>query len=124
MVQKSLLVRLDDDQGNEFVFDEEERLTWQVVAIASGAGEARYNSRSQTQAASVNKKGKRPCEPSTSFRLIDEEDEFEFEGKNHNTKADEFNVDHVEDEDSNLEMTLLLICFFTFAGLVSFHCYV
>ncbi|KAK1386422.1 hypothetical protein POM88_014600 [Heracleum sosnowskyi] len=75
---------------------------FKVVAIASGAGEARYNSRSQTQAASVNKKGKRPCDPSTSFRLIDEEDEedeFEFEGGNHSTEADEFNVDHVEDED-------------------------
>ncbi|KAK1386512.1 3beta-hydroxysteroid-dehydrogenase/decarboxylase [Heracleum sosnowskyi] len=75
---------------------------FKVVAIASGAGEARYNSRSQTQAASINKKGKRPCEPITSFRLIDEEDEedeFEFEGGNHSTKADEFNVDHVEDED-------------------------
>ncbi|WOG97043.1 hypothetical protein DCAR_0416382 [Daucus carota subsp. sativus] len=42
------------------------------AAIASGAGEARLKSRSQKQAASVNNKGKLPCEPSTSFRLLDE----------------------------------------------------
>lgn len=97
-----LMGRLDDDEGNDFVFDEDERLTWQDVATASGAGEARYNYRSQTQAAaSVNKKGKHPCEPSSSFRLIDEEDEedeFEFEGER-STEADEFNVDHLEHED-------------------------
>lgn len=106
-----LMGRLDEENGedNDFVFDEEDGLTWKDVAIASGAGEPRYKSRLQTKATSSqanNNKGKRPCgSTSTTFHLVDEdeeeEDEFEFEGGNSSTNVDDFVVDDIGDEDED-----------------------
>lgn len=78
-----LMGRLDGeyDEDNDFSLGKEDGLNGKGVAIASEAGETCYKSRSKTQLShqqSNKKKGKRPCcSISTSFHLIDEDEDQE-----------------------------------------------
>ncbi|KAL6536715.1 hypothetical protein OROMI_026298 [Orobanche minor] len=91
---------------DDFVFSKEDGLTYKDVAKASGAGEPRYNSRSNTSRG--NKKGKNTIESSSKGRLIDEsedeEDEIEFDETDtnpyHDSQDEDFeNLQEEPDED-------------------------
>ncbi|KAL6535714.1 hypothetical protein OROHE_012558 [Orobanche hederae] len=103
----------NEEEDDEFVFSREDGLTHKDVAKASGAGEPRYNSRSNASRGSskVNKKGTSTSEQSSKRRLIDEsedeEDEIEFnEGdrdKNPNTdqNLNDEDFENLEEEPEN-----------------------
>ncbi|KAL6578942.1 hypothetical protein OROMI_009158 [Orobanche minor] len=95
-----------DEEDDDFVFSKEDGLTYRDVAKASGAGEPRYNSRSNTSRG--NKKGKNTIESSSKGRLIDEsedeEDEIEFDETDtnpyHDSQDEDFeNLQEEPDED-------------------------
>ncbi|KAL6495778.1 hypothetical protein OROGR_030341 [Orobanche gracilis] len=96
----------NEEEDDEFVFSREDGLTHKDVAKASGAGEPRYNSRSNVSrgSAKVNKKGTNSSEQSSKRRLIDESEdeevEIEFNEGDNNLNTDQ----NLDDEDfENLE---------------------
>ncbi|KAL6545254.1 hypothetical protein OROGR_009128 [Orobanche gracilis] len=96
----------NEEEDDEFVFSREDGLTHKDVVKASGAGEPRYNSRSNVShgSAKVNKKGTNTSEQSSKRRLIDESEdeevEIEFNEGDNNLNTDQ----NLDDEDfENLE---------------------
>lgn len=109
-----LVGRLDgeSDEDDDFVFSEQDGLSYKDVAIASGVTESRYNSRSHASRGSskVTNQGKHAYfESSSKRRLVDEnevneeeeEEEMEFEegDKDPNNSQDE-DFRNLEEEDA------------------------